>query len=117
MQKEHNGEGRRAAKDKPGEAPKTTSARKTTQAAKKVRHLVARMYQEGQQALAEGKPVAWCKALGFNEFCRPLDIVPLYPENYAGLCATKRANMAYMDASETDGFSNVVCAYARTGRG
>ena len=115
--KEYDKEGRLILRDKYGEVLQPTSARKTTQAAKKVRGMVAAMYLEGQQALAEGKPVAWCKALGFNEFCRCLDIVPLYPENYAGLCATKRANMPFMEAAEDDGFSNVVCAYSRTGLG
>jgi len=117
MQKEYDEEGRLLLRDKYGQVLKPTSARKTTQAAKKVRNLVARMYLEGQQALAEGKPIAWCKAAGFNDFCRCLDIVPLYPENYAGLCATKRANMPFLEGAEADGFSNVVCAYSRTGLG
>jgi len=55
LAKEYDEEGRLILRDKYGEVLKPTSARKTTQAAKKVRQMVAAMYLEGQQALAEGE--------------------------------------------------------------
>jgi len=92
-----------------------TSARKSTEAARKVRGLVKQMYIEGQQALAERKPVAWVLLAGGNNFIfKAMDIVPLMPENFGGLCATKRVAAAYIDKAESEGYSNVLCGYART---
>jgi len=99
------------------ERQKWTSARKSTRAARRVRELVREQYQEGAEALAEGRPVAWSKAALFRDFCRCLGITLLLPENYAGLCATKRANDEFIEAAEAEGYSNVMCTYARTGLG
>jgi len=92
-----------------------TSARKSTEAARRVRGLVKQMYIEGQQALAEGQPVAWVLlAVGNNFIFKAMDIVPLMPENFGGLCATKRVAQPYIDRAEAEGYSNVLCGYART---
>ena len=104
-------------RDREEERKKWTSARKTTRAAKRVRELVRESYQEGAEALAEGRPVAWSRAAGFRDICRCLGITLLLPENYAGLCATKRANDGFIEAAESEGYSNVMCTYARTGLG
>jgi len=93
---------------------KWTSARKTTEAAKRVRGLVKQMYLEGQQALAEGKPVAWVLlATGNNFIFKAMDIVPLMPENYGGLCATKRMAQDYIDRADT---SATVCRHVSWGQ-
>jgi len=73
------------------------------------------MYIEGQQARAEGKPVAWVLlAVGNNFIFKAMDIVPLMPENFGGLCATKRVAQDYIDKAEAEGYSNFLCGYART---
>lgn len=96
------------------EVPKKTSARKWTESAKKVRGLVANMYL---RAVTEGKPVAWVMFTLANELFVALDVFPVYPENYAALCATKRVGEPFIDKAEADGFSNVTCSYARIGLG
>ncbi len=93
---------------------KKTSARKWTESARKVRGVVANMYL---RALTEEKPVAWVMFSLVNELFVAMDILPVYPENYAGLCATKRIGDPFIQRSEADGFSNVTCSYARIGLG
>ena len=96
------------------DVPKKTSARKWTESAKKVRGLVANMYL---RALTEDKPVAWVMFSLTNELFLAMDVLPVYPENYAGLCATKRIGEPFIDRAEADGFSDVICSYARIGLG
>jgi len=52
-----------------------------------------------------------------NELSVDMDVLPVYPENYASLCATKRVGEPFMERAEADGYSNVTCSYARIGLG
>ena len=97
-----------------GEGKYKTTARKWTESAKKVRGLVKDMYT---RALVEGKPVAWVMLSMINELFLAMDVLPIYPENYASLCATKRVADPFIQRAEADGYSNVICSYARTGLG
>ena len=65
-------------------------------------------------ALAEGKPVAWVMLTMNNFIYKAIVIVPIMPENYGGLCATKRAGGPYIERAEVEGYANVLCGYART---
>jgi benzoyl-CoA reductase/2-hydroxyglutaryl-CoA dehydratase subunit BcrC/BadD/HgdB len=75
------------------------------------------MYTEAHEAVLEGKPVAWVLIAFTNPIFLAMDIVPIYPENFGGLCATKRAGPQYIERSEAEGFANVICGYARTSLG
>jgi benzoyl-CoA reductase/2-hydroxyglutaryl-CoA dehydratase subunit BcrC/BadD/HgdB len=97
-----------------GEGKYKTTARKWTQSATKVRGLVKDM---NARALTEGKPVAWVMLSMINELFVAMDVLPVYPENYASVCATKRVGDPFMERAEADGYSNVICSYARTGLG
>jgi len=90
------------------------SARKTTEAGRKVRGLVKQMYIEGQQALAEGKPVAWVLlAVGSDFIFKAIDIVPFMAENSGGPCATNRVAQAYIDGKEVTCSILAACAARR----
>ena len=94
-----------------------TSAIHTVEAAKKVRGLVREMYTRAQQAVMQGKPVAWYMISYINPIFMAMDVVPIMPENWAGLCAAKRAGDPYILRAEAEGYSNVTCSYSRTGLG
>ncbi len=97
-----------------GESDYRTSARHWTEAAKNVRGLVKDVYT---RARTEEKPVVWAMFSMVNEIFVAMDVQPVYPENYAGLCATKRVGEPFMQRAEADGFSQVMCSYARIGLG
>jgi len=97
-----------------GEGTHKTTARKWTESAKKVRGLVKDMYT---RALVEEKPVAWVMLSMINELFLAMDVLPVYPENYTSLCASKRVADPFIQRAEADGYSNVICSYARTGLG
>jgi benzoyl-CoA reductase/2-hydroxyglutaryl-CoA dehydratase subunit BcrC/BadD/HgdB len=53
----------------------------------------------------------------YDEIIRAMDVVPLPTENYAGLCAAKRDMDRFLLKAEEDGYSQVLCSYARIGLG
>ena len=60
------------------------------------------------------KPIAWITSGAPVEFLIALDVLPIYPENYAAMCAANHQSVALMEAAEAEGFSQDICAYART---
>ncbi len=95
-----------------------TTARKSTESARKVRALVKNLYRRAHEAKKEGKKVAYCMVGSlYDEILRAMDIVPVWTENYAGLCAAKRVAEEYLLKAESEGYSNLICGYARTGIG
>jgi benzoyl-CoA reductase/2-hydroxyglutaryl-CoA dehydratase subunit BcrC/BadD/HgdB len=98
-------------------APKTSS-RKFTESAGKIRTVVKRMYQQAQQAKEEKRKVAYCMVMcNYEEILTAMDIVQVYTENYAGLCAVKRQAECYMEKARAEGYSDLLCGYAQVGIG
>jgi benzoyl-CoA reductase/2-hydroxyglutaryl-CoA dehydratase subunit BcrC/BadD/HgdB len=94
-----------------------TSARHSLEAAKKVRKLVKESYTRAHEAITEGRPVAWYMVCYINPIFMAMDIVPVMPENWAALCATKRMEGPYILRAESEGYANQVCSYSRIGMG
>ncbi|MBN2397113.1 MAG: 2-hydroxyacyl-CoA dehydratase [Deltaproteobacteria bacterium] len=95
-----------------------TTAVKGTNTARKIRGLVKNIYQSAHEAKAQGKKVAYFMvASQYDEIIRAMDIVPMPTENYAGLCAAKREMDRFLLKAEEDGYSQVLCSYARIGLG
>ena len=95
-----------------------TTAVKGTNAARQVRSLVKNIYGAAHAAKAEGKKVAYMMVSSqYDEIIRAMDVVPLPTENYAGLCAAKREMDRFLLKAEEDGYSQVLCSYARIGLG
>ncbi len=95
-----------------------TSAAKSTESAKKIRIVVKRMYEQAQRAKEEKRPVAYCMVMcNYEEILAAMDIVQVYTENYAGLCAVKREAEEYMNRARAEGYSDLLCGYAQVGIG
>lgn len=103
---------------KPEGTPTKTTAVKATETARKVRGLVKQMYLGAQEAKAKGIPIAYCMvASQYDEIVRASGVGTVWTENYAGLCAAKRDAERFILKAEGDGYSNVLCGYARVGIG
>ncbi len=95
-----------------------TTAIKATEMAKEGYKFVKRQYAKAAEASAQGKPVAWVMGGQMGEdMLYAMDVVPIYTENYGGVCAAKKAADSFLAAAEADGYSNLICGYARTGIG
>jgi len=85
---------------------------KTTEASKKVRPFTKKITQDGHQAAAEGRPVAYCFIMSlYDEILRAMDITPIWTENYAAICAVKRQAERFISSAQSDGFPRNLCTY------
>lgn len=85
---------------------------KATESAKMIRGITRDMSQRAHAAVAEGKPVAYSFMGGpHGEILRAMDIVPIWTENYAAICAAKRQADAFITKAETEGYPRNLCSY------
>lgn len=70
-------------------------------------------YEAAYKAVGEGKLVAWVASTFPVEVLIAMDVVPIWPENYASICAAKRASVHLCELAERRGFSKDLCSYAR----
>ncbi|UCD96450.1 MAG: 2-hydroxyacyl-CoA dehydratase [Candidatus Bathyarchaeota archaeon] len=70
-------------------------------------------YETAHQAKTDGKPVAWVASTFPVEVLSALDVIPVWPENYAALCASMHASVELCEKAEKEGFSKDLCSYAR----
>ena len=89
-----------------------------TEAAAKIPKMVKASITECLQAKEEGKPVAYTFISScYDEIVRAMDIVPMWVENYAGVCGAKRVATTYIQKAESDNLSRSLCTYATCGLG
>lgn len=82
--------------------------------AETMKEIMAAYYLEAKNAAYNNKPVAWITSGGPVEFLYAMDVIPVYPENYAPMCAITRVSKDLMEVSEAAGYSQDICSYART---
>jgi benzoyl-CoA reductase/2-hydroxyglutaryl-CoA dehydratase subunit BcrC/BadD/HgdB len=99
--------------------PEERKKRKTaTEAASKIGPMVKAAIGGTVQAREEGKPIAYTFIVcGYDEIIRAMDIVPVWTENYAGICGAKRDAQRFLERAEAENFSRSLCTYALCGLG
>lgn len=70
-------------------------------------------YENAHRAKDEGKLVAWVASTFPVEVLLAMDIIPVWPENYASLCAARKVSVSLCELAERKGFSKDLCSYAR----
>ncbi len=89
-----------------------------TEAAAKVPRMSRGMIAATQQAKAEGKKTAYTFIYCcYDEIVRAMDIVPVWTENFAGICAAKRDAQRFLERAEAENLSRSLCTYALCGLG
>ncbi len=102
------------------EEKKKTTGIKSTEAAKIAYGFTKKMYRRGLEAKETGAPVAWVmwsNATVVSLIVEAMGLVAIYPENYGATCAAKRTAIPFLEASESEGFSPLLCGYCRNGIG
>ncbi|MGD8565416.1 MAG: 2-hydroxyacyl-CoA dehydratase family protein [Candidatus Bathyarchaeota archaeon] len=74
---------------------------------------IKKFYEDAHQAKSSGKPVAWVASTFPVEMLLAMDVFPVWPENYASICAAKRVSVNLCETAEGKGFSKDICSYAR----
>ncbi len=77
------------------------------------RNYVRKSYEDAHLAKAEGRPVAWVASTFPVEVLEALDIVSVWPENYASVCAARQVSVELCERAEREGFSRDLCSYSR----
>jgi benzoyl-CoA reductase/2-hydroxyglutaryl-CoA dehydratase subunit BcrC/BadD/HgdB len=100
---------------KPEERKKRRTA---TEAASKIGPMVKASIGGTVQAREEGKPLAYTFiCCCYDEIIRAMDVVPVWTENYAGVCGAKRDAQRFLERAESENFSRSLCTYALCGLG
>jgi benzoyl-CoA reductase/2-hydroxyglutaryl-CoA dehydratase subunit BcrC/BadD/HgdB len=92
--------------------------RKATEAAGKIGGMVRAAIGGTIKAKQEGKKLAYSFiSSSYDEIIRAMDIVPVWTENYAGICGVKRDVNRFLERAESLGLSRSLCTYALCGIG
>ena len=104
-----------AEEQKKGERKKRRTA---TEAAASIGPMVKESIGGTIRAKQEGKKLAYSFIVClYDEILRVMDIVPVWTENYAGVCGAKRDAERFLERAESLGFSRSLCTYALCGLG
>ena len=91
---------------------------KSTETVKDIGNLVKRWYAHAWQAKQrEDMNVAWCMMNAPQEILLAMDIIPMYPEQYAAACASKHVADVFCEKAESEGFSVDICGFCKAGLG
>jgi len=77
------------------------------------RNYVKKSYEDAHRAKVEKRPVAWVSSTFPVETLQAMDIVPVWPENYASVCAARQVSVELCELAEQEGFSRDLCSYSR----
>jgi benzoyl-CoA reductase/2-hydroxyglutaryl-CoA dehydratase subunit BcrC/BadD/HgdB len=89
-----------------------------TRAATKIAYMVKNSIIDTLQAKEKGKTLAYTFVYCcYDEIIRAMDIIPIWTENYAGVCGAKRDAERFLSRAESLGFSRSLCSYALCGIG
>jgi len=77
------------------------------------RSYIRKFYEDAHKAKAQKSPVAWVTSTFPVEVLLAMDIFPVWPENYASVCAARQTSVRLCEAFERQGFSRDLCSYAR----
>jgi benzoyl-CoA reductase/2-hydroxyglutaryl-CoA dehydratase subunit BcrC/BadD/HgdB len=99
--------------------PEERKRRKTaTEAAGKIGPMVKAAIGGTVKAREEGKPIAYSFIVCcYDEIIRAMGVVPVWTENYAGICGAKRDAQRFLERAEAENFSRSLCTYALCGLG
>ncbi len=81
----------------------------------KMKEIMTNYYVEAKTT--REKPIAWVTSGAPVEYLYSMDIIPIYPENHAAMCASAHLSVEMMEVAEANGYSQDICAYARTDLG
>lgn len=91
---------------------KKQEKKKRLKTADKLNKLIIDYYTQSATIKDQKKPVAWLTSVAPVEVCYAMDVFPVYPENYATVCAVRNMSAEFVAAAEAKGYSPDLCSYA-----
>lgn len=93
------------------------SNKKYLESSRQLSTIIKTYYANSHQAKEEGVPVAWVTGLFPTEIMYAMDIIPIFPENYAAATAAKGLGADLCQKAEGEGYSPDLCSYFRSSFG
>ncbi|MHB1126119.1 MAG: 2-hydroxyacyl-CoA dehydratase subunit D [Bacillota bacterium] len=91
--------------------------KKSLESSRMLSQVIRDYYANSHQAKESGTPIVWVTGLFPTEILYAMDIVPIFPENYAAASAAKGLGAGLCEKAEGDGFSADLCSYFRVNYG
>jgi benzoyl-CoA reductase/2-hydroxyglutaryl-CoA dehydratase subunit BcrC/BadD/HgdB len=83
-----------------------------------LRRIITEFYADAHKAKSEGRPVGWIPPMnGLIELFYAMDIHPVFPENWAPICAAIGTNSDNFTYAEKMGYAGDLCGYFRNNVG
>jgi len=87
-------------------------ARKTIEASRQCRELMADHFRELDEAAKRGSPkIAWCTSVGPAELLRAMGFLVYFPENHSALLGATRMATDLIPLANAIGYSPDICSY------
>ena len=80
---------------------------------KELKNMMTMYYLEAKNAAHNNKKVGWITSGGPVELLIAFNVIPIYPENYAAMCAAMKMGGQLAQVAEDKGFSPDLCSYFR----
>lgn len=74
-------------------------------------------YENARKAKEEGRPVVWSTSIAPQELMEAMGLTVVYPENHAAAVGARKDAPQFIEHSESQGYSNDICSYARVNIG
>ncbi len=84
------------------------------ESSKKLKELMLTYYLEAKNASFNGKKIVYLTSGAPVEPVYALDMIPVYPENYAAMCGASHQSATLLNESASLGFAQDLCSYSRT---
>lgn len=93
----------------------TKKSAKTLQTAREAGYFGKKMLTNALKAQQEGRPTGWSMVTWWEGdlIAKAMGMELSYPENYGAFCASVRRAEPYLEISDSEGFPNTLCGYAR----
>jgi len=93
------------------------SEKQTYKTAVLMKELMAKYYNDGQDAMTSGKPVVWVTAVSPVELVYAAGLFPYYPENFGAIASARKLADKFSLVAESKGYAHDLCGYVRCGIG
>ena len=80
----------------------------------RMKEIIAEYYLEAKNAEHNKKILAWVTSGAPVEHLYAMDVIPVYPENYAAMCGASHTSLDLINVSEGMGYSPDLCSYAKS---
>ena len=86
-------------------------AKRHLETTKKMKEMLPRFFMRMMERMFSNEPLAWCMVGVPPELLKAFDLLFEWPENFGTMCASRLVAPHFIEAAESDGYSQELCSY------